>query len=383
MKFLPLIWATLWRKRVRAILTLLSVTIAFMLFGMLIGFNAMFDHIHDLARADRLNVNSRFDAPLTVAMASEVARIPGVIAITPIYYVGGYYKDEHNESAIWMIDDRTRRTYPELPLTAEDYKLLAANRTGVFASRDIAKKYNLKAGDPMPFTGPNTPRADGTKLWPFKVLRITDDFELSPGGYLVGNLTYLEEARATEDRGKLDTIQLLISDPDQSDAMIKRIDQHFANSGTPTRTHSEKSEYDISNSGLDMPFLTMSISIAGLCMILFLTGNSIAQSVRERIPEFAVMKTLGFSDKGVMALVFAEAAMPCLIGAGLGMAIAAAISRFLPSLLPPNMNLPMPYLSPWLYAVAFGCALFVAILSAVVPASRIARLDVVTALSGR
>jgi putative ABC transport system permease protein len=122
---------------------------------------------------------------------------------------------------------------------------------------------------------------------------------------------------------------------------------------------------------------------AGLFMILFLTGNALAQSVRERIPEFAVLKTIGFSDGGVMALVFAEAILPCLLGAAAGMAIARWFVSVIPHLLPPGVGLPLPYLTPTVYALAFVSAVIVAGLSAVVPAERLRRLDVATALSGR
>src|SRR5262249_19100553 len=117
--------------------------------------------------------------------------------------------------------------------------------------------------------------------------------------------------------------------------------------------------------------------------ILFLTANAIAQSVRERIPEFAVLKTIGFSDAGVMALVFAETALPCLAGAGLGMLIAKWFIITLPRLLPPGVGLPLPTLPLSVLAMAFGSAALVAAFSGLLPALRLKRLDVATALSGR
>jgi putative ABC transport system permease protein len=123
---------------------------------------------------------------------------------------------------------------------------------------------------------------------------------------------------------------------------------------------------------------------AGLFMILFLTGNGIAQSVRERIPEFAMLKTLGFSDAGIMALIFVEAAIPCFMGAAIGIALALIWAKQVPHLFPPNvLALPAPYMSPLVLSLAFVFAILVAFLSTVLPALRIRRLDVATALSGR
>ena len=118
--------------------------------------------------------------------------------------------------------------------------------------------------------------------------------------------------------------------------------------------------------------------------MLFLAGNGIYQSVRERIPEFAVLKTLGFSDWGVMALVFAETAIPFLAGAVIGLGLATAFAAKLPSLMPPSFYLPAPYLpASWVLGVGMLCAVLVALLSAVIPAWRLRRLDVAAALAGK
>ena len=157
----------------------------------------------------------------------------------------------------------------------------------------------------------------------------------------------------------------------------------YASSGTPTRSIPEKElQEGASQAGLNMPLITEAVAGAGLFMILFLTGNGIAQSVRERTPEFAMLKTLGFSDLSVMALVFAEAAIPCLLGAVIGLALATLLASETPRLMP-NAFLPVPYLAPSVLGTALVFAALVALASAVIPALRIRRLDVATALSGR
>jgi putative ABC transport system permease protein len=313
----------------------------------------------------------------------QLARLPGVAHVATRGGVGGYFQTPRNNAFVMMIDSKMHSVWPELPLTSAQYAQLAANPTGAFYSRLMAQKWKLKPGDVFPIKAPGIKRADGTQVWAFKVLGIVDDIQTQPAGFAVGNLNYLNESRIPADRNTGGFFELLVTDPAQGDAMVKLIDQHFASSGTPTRSITEKNAYDTSGSGIDIPFLTESIAGAGLFMILFLTGNSIAQSVRERIPEFAVLKTIGFSDMGVMALVFAEATLPCLLGAAIGMGLASWIAAIFPRLLPPGIGLPPPYLPPSLFGVALICAVLVAAVSAIIPATRISRLDVATALSGR
>jgi putative ABC transport system permease protein len=118
-------------------------------------------------------------------------------------------------------------------------------------------------------------------------------------------------------------------------------------------------------------------------MVLFLTANGLAQAVRERFAEFATLKTLGFSDNGVIALVFAEAAIPCLLGAVLGIGLASIVSNVMPRFLPPGQGLPIPTMSAMVFVWAGFCATLVAFISAALPALRLKQMDIATALSGR
>jgi putative ABC transport system permease protein len=118
-------------------------------------------------------------------------------------------------------------------------------------------------------------------------------------------------------------------------------------------------------------------------MVLFLTANGIAQAVRERLAEFATLKTIGFSDWGVIGLVFAEAAFPCLLGAALGVCLAAFIAMMVPRFLPPGQGFPIPTMTAMVFVWAAVCAAIVALGSSALPALRLKRMDIATALSGR
>ena len=160
---------------------------------------------------------------------------------------------------------------------------------------------------------PSIVKADGTTSWTFTVLDVVDDLPAWGEGYMMGNADYLDKAEPLSDPGQDHTgFEVLATDPEQAPKIAKDIVQAFANSATPLQTITEKAAYQASGSGIDMMAVTRDVALAGLCMILFLTANVIAQSVRERFAEFATLKTIGFSDFSVLILlVVLEAAIPC------------------------------------------------------------------------
>jgi putative ABC transport system permease protein len=387
MKFLPLIWAGMMRKKARAILTFLAVTAAFILFGISIGFNASIKHLVDIAHEDRIGVSSRFGALMPLGMANQLLRIPGVTRVAPQGAVCGYYQMPRNNTCVIIVDSNYSKMYPEMPLTKTQWHELEVHPDGAFYSRTLAQRWHLKVGDRFPIKSPGQQRADGNQTWTFQVLGIVDDMPdmFGPNGFALGDLTFFNKSRIAANQDKIGFFHVQADSPAHGEALAKQIDQIMASSGSPTWSMTDKFAFQngASAAGIDIDFLTESVAGAGLFMILFLTANAIAQSVRERIPEFAVLKTIGFSDTGVMALVFAETMLPCLLGAAAGMIIARWIVSVVPRLLPPGFGIPIPYLSPTVFAMAFAAALIVAGLSATLPALRLKRLDVATALSGR
>jgi putative ABC transport system permease protein len=176
----------------------------------------------------------------------------------------------------------------------------------------------------------------------------------------------------------------MATDPTRTAAIAQQIDNHFANSAAPTQSITEKAALDISNSGLDLAAVDRDIALAGMFMVLFVTANGIARSVRERFAEFAMLRTLGYSDRGVVALVFWEAALPCVTGALLGVGLAAVISALLPHFFPPGGGLPpLPTMTAIVFLWAGLAAALVALFSSALPALRLTQMDIATALSGR
>ena len=385
MRYLPLIWSALTRKPARAVLTLLSVTVAFTLFGLMIGLNATFDEVAAKARADRIFTNPRFGGNgMPIAVARQIAAIPGVKVVTAVNVILGYVQDPKNQAVVVMVDDNVPKVFGDWGVTEELWDVVRKDRTGIVMSGIQAARWHKKVGDTFTMISKQMKRADGGTTWTFKVLAIGPDFPQNSNGYILGNYDYIDKARPLADQGKIGEADLLANDPATSTELAARIDRTFANSATPLVTITEKlARAGGDFAGLPIKPITRGIALAGMFMVLFLTGNGIAESVRERFAEFATLKTLGFSDRAVTMLVVLEAALPCVIGAALGVVIAAVLARQIPAMMPPGFGLPLPTMSPVVIAWAAASAFIVALLSAALPILRLTRMDIASALSGR
>jgi putative ABC transport system permease protein len=381
MKYLPLVFAGLWRRPLRTVLTFASIIVAFMLFGILSGLDAGFDHALQVARLDRLFVDSRFAGLLPLADADEIARVPGVKMVAPRRGLLGYYQDPKNRIAVIMTDGRFLAVRPELTATGAQIRALEENRTGALVGDYFAAEYGWKVGDKVPLIS-TTPTSDGGRTWTFDIVGIISDTD-TPGQarFFIANYNYLDQ-RLLKDKEMADRFLLIIKDPAQAVQTARAIDRHFANSANPTRTTTEKSASQSNLRSLgDISFMTHTVIGAVFFMLLFLTANTMMQSVRERIPEFAVLKTLGFSNIGVLALVVAEAVLLCLVAAVTGLLMIHLIGPAYSHVLP---NLAGLFLLTWpSFFLGVGLALLTALAASIVPAWRVKTVNVVDALAGR
>jgi len=385
MRYLPLIWAAVMRKPTRAILTLLSVTVAFTLFGLMIGLNATFDMVAEKARADRIFTWPRFGGNgVPVAVARQVAAIPGVKAVTALNFLPGYVQDPKNQVFVLMVDQNVASVFGDYGVSPEQWNMVLKDRTGIVMSRIQAQRWNKKIGDTFTMVSKQIKRADGKTGWDFKVLAIVDDIPQAGNGFIFGNYDYIDKAKPLADQGKVNEVDILADDPASSAAVAERIDRKFANSATPMQTITEKLARSGNDfGGLDIKKITRGVALAGMFMVLFLTGNGIAESVRERFAEFATLKTIGFSDRAVTVMVVLESALPCILGAALGVGIAAVLARQIPKLMPSGFGMPLPTMSPMVLVWAAASAFLVALLSAALPILRLRQMDIASALSGR
>jgi putative ABC transport system permease protein len=381
MKYFPLVWAALTRRKLRTVLTLLSVTAAFTLFGVMMGTDAAFRRAEDVINRKVAVISARFADNLTDAMGQQIAAMPNVAAVSPGGTVFGYYRDPKTRAYAMMVGDEAG--WPNLPLSPEQWAEWRARPDGVFLSRLQAAQWGLKKGDIFTIIAPSILRADGGQAWRFEVLDVLDDTPYWPGGFSLGSYQYYKLSRPAADQPKAGWFQAVAKDAARANDTALAIDARFANSAIPTRSEAEvMMRTDDATAAVNVAAVTRRVALVGLFMILLLTGHGVAQSVRERLGEFAVLKTVGYSNTGVIALVFAEALAPTLLGAILGLGAAALLSARIPALLP-GLNLPEPYLSPAVIGEALSAAVLLAFLSVVLPARKLKRLDVAAILAGR
>jgi putative ABC transport system permease protein len=381
MKYLPLILAGLWRKPARTIFTFLSIMIAFILFGILSAMRTGMQHELEVARLDRIFTDSRYGTMMPLAYREKIAAIPGVTVVAPRRGLPGYFRDPKNGVFPIMTTDAFLKARPEIEVTRQQIEAWRRTRTGAIITNGLARKYGWKAGDKVTLIS-NVPTRDGGHSWTFDIIAVVEDVDY-PGvaTFFLGNYDYLNERRVTE-KNTSDRFLLRINDPTRALQIGRAIDALFSNSPAPTRTSSDKAQAqsDIQELG-DVGFFTHAVVGAVLFMLLFLTGNTMMQSVRERVPEFAVLKTLGYSDGGVMSLILAESVLLCVLAGLVGLGAAKLAVPVLKTLAP---DVAAILLMPWsAVVIGFGFALLVAFLSGLFPALRIKRLNVVDALAGR
>ena len=237
----------------------------------------------------------------------------------------------------------------------------------------------------MPVLTSAPSRRDGAKLWPFHVLGVVENPPWARGGLVMANYDYYDRTRPLAQVGQVGQLFVLLKDPGSRPRFYRpRLSGYspippIRPGWLPTRCRRRwRGIYRF-----NIPLLTEGVSAAGLFMILFLIANAIAQSVRERVRRICGSEDAwDFPMRGVMALVFVEAAIPCLLGALVGFAIAKVLASKIASLerAAKNGGGAPPTLSPGVLAIAFGFAALVAFAGAAMPAWRMRRLDIAAAL---
>ncbi len=354
---------------------------AFALFGVLQGMKSGVDQAIANARADVLFVGPAVfgGAALPMSYLERLKSIPGVKATSyadglPATYqkpTQGVFMLAIETSDIWLT------LAPEIfEVLPNDLAALRKTRDGVLITADIGKKYGWHIGDRIPLTSP-IQQANGSGTWNFQIVGMISDHEPGESGLLVGNYAYLDEARALN-KGTVRNFYALISDPKQAAAVSDRIDAVFANSANETRTSSfrENAQQQLRAIG-DLDFAIRSIVSAVLVALLFSTATMMMQTIRERAPELAVLKTLGFNDRDVFLMVVAEGVGVCVVAALIGLTLALVVFPYAAKFVP-GLTMPLTVVVAGLLG-----AVLIALASAVLPASKAARLPVVDALAGR
>jgi putative ABC transport system permease protein len=383
-RYAYLVWKNLWRRKTRTILTLLSVLVAFVLFGLLSALQYAFSLGADVANADRLVTIHRVSLiqPLPISYWQRIRATPGVADVTHANWFGGYYQERRNQAPQFPVDAESYlRIYPELRLPQEQREAWLANRTGAIVGRSLAEQFGWKVGDRIPIQATIWTRKDGGRVWEFDIDGIFDvDAERGGDAYLLFHYDYFNEARAFGE-DQVGWFVLRVAEEADAAAVAAAIDQQFANSPAETKTSTERAFAEsFARQFGDIGLIVSGVLGAVFFTILLVAGNTMAHAVRERIPELAVLKTLGFTDGSVFALVLAESISIVLIGGVLGMALAwvavgglaQAVSAYLPGLFIPGEALGRALL----YIVLVG------LVAGLFPALQARRLTIIEALGG-
>ncbi len=381
MKYLSLIWAGIWRRRGRAVLLLLQLVSAFALFGVLQGADSGIKQVIASTHGDRLYITSRVAVGnlLPIGLLGRIRSTPGIRAVTPrAVFVGIYVRPDQRVPVIAADVEPFFRIYDELKVAPRSaLQAMKNTRAGAIVGIGLVRRYGWKIGDRFTLQSPLVKR-DGSRDWEFDVVGVYSGPENSPGTppstAIVVNFDYVNEARATN-TDRADMILASVRDAKEAGAVSLAIDNAFANSDHETRT---QSEIDFLMAQLqktiDLDFIVRAIVAAVFFALLLATGLLMMQSLRERTPELAVLKTLGFSDRRIFALIFAESITLCLLGAVVGLAVGAAL------LTQARPMIGVAHMPGIVAAAGMGCALLVAIIAGAAPAVHGSRLQVVDAL---
>ena len=380
MRFSGLIFANLFRKKVRLLLTIGSFAVALFLFAFLAVVKSAFSRGTEVAGADRLVIASRVGLMQTLPISydDKIAAIAGVKAVTHNHWFGGVYQDEKNFFVQFVIDpENMRKVMNEFVVPDDQWANFVKDRQGAVVGVKTAKRFGWKVGDRIPIKnslyGP-------TKTWEFNLDGIYHNDR--PGGdenQFWIQWKYFDENVPAGVKSTAGWYVLKLDSPDDAVRVAKAIDDKFANSTYETKTETESAFAAgfVKQFG-NIEFLIESIGMVVFFTLLLVTGNTMAISVRERISELGVLKAIGYSDRSVLFFVLAESLVIALLGGILGLGLALLAVPVLGAAL--NGLLPSLVLSPAILSLGLLVALLVGGISGLLPGIGAMRMRVVNAL---
>ena len=380
MKFAHLIWGNLMRKKLRTSLTLLTILVACVLFGMLCAIKQALIGSVALAGADRLIVRHKVSIIqlLPISYQARMARIPGVALVAHQTWFGGIYQDPKNffmQNPV--VPEEYMAMFPEFLLPPDQMKAWQQTRTGAIVGRNTAERFHWKIGDKIPITSPIWMR----KTWEFDLVGIFDGRDKGTDTTpMFFRYDYFDEVRQTQNwgQGLVGWYTIRVKDPAKAAEVAKLVDQEFENSSAETKTEPEGAFIQAwANQIGNIALIVASILAAVFFTILLVTGSTMSQAVRERIGELGVLKAIGFTNGQLLGLVLAESCLLTLLGGSIGLGVAwLIISRGDPT----GGLLPMFHLATSDLVVGAGLSVALGVLTGIFPALQAMRLRVAEAL---
>lgn len=376
--------ANLFRKKARTSLTMLSIVTAFLLFGLLQSVNVLFSAGADFLGTARLITQARvsFTQSLPMRMRAEIENVPGVEAVTQSQWFGGVWQGKDQLVALAVDPLRFHAVYPEWDLPEAQWKQFAETRTAMVAGRKLADQYGWKVGQKVPISSNIFPQKNGSKDWVFDLVGIAEgkdeEWKRQATQVWINHGYFDEENQFGSGAGGIYLIKL--KDPDAAAKVARIIDAKFENSPDETKTQNEKDwNLGFAKQFGDIGLIVRWILFAVFFTLLLVVGNTMAQSMRERVPEMAVLKTLGFSDGTVLGFVLAETVALCAIGGLIGLGLATVAGLFIA-----QSGIPIPIRVEWrVWTAGIIAILLLSVAVGLLPALRAKRLKIVDALAGR
>ena len=385
MKYFHLIWAALFRSKTRTLLTLLSVVAAFLLFGMLDSVRVAFNAGGQVTGANRMVTMSRLSITqmLPYSLDAQIRAVPNVKQAAFAAWFGGIYRDPKNFFANFSVSPNYLDLYPEFKLPDAQKKAWLADQRGAIVGESLAKRHGWKIGDTIPLQATIFP-TKGSNNWQFTlrgIYVVEDPKQKGQENVLFFHWKYFDEANDYV-KGRVGWFIVQSANADGADRMAQAIDALSANSDHETKTQTEQAfNQSFAKQFADIGLIVTAIMGAVFFTLLLLTGNTMAQAVRERIPELAVLKTIGFSNRSVLWLVLGESVLLVVLGGLLGMGLAAAIVPAVGAASGGMVQLPGLLAQTW--GTGLALMLGIGLLVGLLPALRGMRLNIVDALAGR
>jgi len=384
-KYLHLIWAGMRRRKTRTLLTLFSVVAAFALFGLLDAVRVAFNAPQNMAGIDRLIVSSRLSIiqPLPYADYTRIKAVPGVVEVAYANWFGGVYQDPKNFFANMAVSPaQFFAISPEFVMPEAQRQAFLNTRVGAIAGESLAKRFGWKIGDKIPLQATIFPKKDGSNLWTFELVGIFRAAQPELRGneqQMLFRYDYFDEGRQFG-QGTVGWYIVKVADPAHADQVAQTIDSLFKNSADETKTQSER-EFQLAFAKQigDIGLIVTAIMSAVFFALVLLTGNTMAQSIRDRIPELAVLKTIGFTNRAVLSIVLAESVFMLVLGGMGGLLAARLMLPIMAAASGGQIDLPLTVQS-WLLGTVL--MLIIGIVVGLPPALRAMRLNIVDALAG-
>jgi len=378
-RYIALVWKNATRNRRRSLLTIASIAASFCLLGVLLAIYVALFHSPDTSPAGsrRLVTRNRVSLtqPMPVSYGARIRQVPGVDTVMAYQWFGGVYKEPKNFFARFACEPAELfKVYPDLRISEDEKKAFLADRAGTVLGRDLANKYNIKVGDKITLKG---------DIFPVDLeFNVRGLFDMDKNEELMWfNIDYLWKSLPEGRRDRVGTYLILAQSAEDGPAIARQVDALFRNADAQTKTETESAFAASFVSFLgNVKLYLFAISAAITFTILLVCGNTIAMSVRERVREVGILKTLGFTNGEVMGMILGEATVISLLGGFLGCVIASVLCSGIASASGGMANLEGMSLVPWMWASVIAAAMIMGTVAAIVPAFGASRTNIVDAM---